>query len=419
MIKKASALILFLLLSWQGSLPAEEKLSWQDCLAVARKNNPQLISAVEAVNQRKSGLDLTSSSFYPQISGQLGFSRTKTGSTEADSYSYGLSGSQLVFDGLKTFHEVSAARENLKAAQENYRFVSSDVRFALRGAFIDLLSAQELVGVTEEIVKIRRGSLELITLRYHSGLEHKGALLTADANMEAANFELSRARREVVTAREALSKAMGRKENVLFAVKGDFMLAENLDVRPDFEKLAKTHPAVLAAAARKNAAAFTVRSSRANFYPEVSGSGSTGKSGSDWPPQADTWRLGVSLDMPVFEGGLKTAQLKTAQAAYNQSMADEVTTLDNARFNLTQYWAALQDGWEQVSVQRKSLLAAEERSQIAEAQYSIGFISFDTWIIIQNDLVNAKKTYLAAQANAVRAEAQWVQAKGETIEYAQ
>ena len=74
---------------------------------------------------------------------------------------------------------------------------------------------------------------------------------------------------------------------------------------------------------------------------------------------------------------------------------------------------------EQIKVQQKSLQAALERSQIAEAQYSIGFISFDNWIIIENDLVSAKKSYLTARANALRAEAQWVQAKGETIEYAQ
>ena len=65
----------------------------------------------------------------------------------------------------------------------------------------------------------------------------------------------------------------------------------------------------------------------------------------------------------------------------------------------------------------KSLQAAEERAKIAQTQYSTGFISFDNWIIIENDLVNAKKTYLESQASALSAEAKWVQAKGETLEY--
>ena len=70
-------------------------------------------------------------------------------------------------------------------------------------------------------------------------------------------------------------------------------------------------------------------------------------------------------------------------------------------------------------MERKSLDAALERSKIAEAQYSIGFITFDNWIIIQDDLVRAKRSYLDARAAALQAEASWIQAKGETLEYAQ
>ena len=79
----------------------------------------------------------------------------------------------------------------------------------------------------------------------------------------------------------------------------------------------------------------------------------------------------------------------------------------------------MQDAIESVDVQLKSLDAAQERSKIAQAQYSTGFINFDNWIIIENDLVSAKKSYLQAQANALLAEANWIQAKGETLEYAQ
>jgi outer membrane protein TolC len=86
---------------------------------------------------------------------------------------------------------------------------------------------------------------------------------------------------------------------------------------------------------------------------------------------------------------------------------------------LEQTWAALQDAVDNVEVQRKSLIATEERSNIAQAQFSTGFISYDNWTIIEDNLVNAKSAFLDAQANALLAEANWVQAKGETLEYAQ
>ena len=123
--------------------------------------------------------------------------------------------------------------------------------------------------------------------------------------------------------------------------------------------------------------------------------------------------------MPIFEGGLKSAQLSQAKALYNQAEASEISTRDAAIVNLQEAWVSLQDAIETVQVRNKSLEAALERSRIAEAQYSTGFINFDNWIIIENDLVSAKKNYVQAQASALLAEAGWIQAKGETLEYAQ
>jgi len=98
---------------------------------------------------------------------------------------------------------------------------------------------------------------------------------------------------------------------------------------------------------------------------------------------------------------------------------NERAGLDGIVVSLDQAWAAFQDALETVSVRQKILIANEERSKIAEAQYSIGSISFDNWIIIENDLVTSKLLYLTALGNVLTAEAKWIQAKGETLEYAQ
>jgi len=421
-------ILLFLFFSWQLA-GAEEILSWEDCLAEAKKNHPDLISALENVNQKKADKAVTASGFYPQIDSNLNASTASTSTTSsttgvttkttADSYTYGVSGTQLIFDGFKTMNEVKAASENINAAAQNYRFTSAQVRLNLRTAFINLLKAQELIRVTEEIAKIRRDSLELITLRYESGLEHKGALLTAEANLAEANFEFAQAERDVGLAQRQLTKEMGRKEFKLISVKGDFSVRDAAREKPDLEALAKNNPSLLQAFAKRNAAAFDIKSAYAEFAPQLSGSAGANKKSAQWPPQNDNWNLGLSVTMPIFEGGLRVAQVSKAQAAYNQAEADARSTQDSVVVSLEKTWVALQDAIETVETQRKALNAAQERSKIAEAQYSIGFITFDNWIIIENDLVSAKKAYLNAQANALLAEANWIQAKGETLEYAQ
>jgi len=407
---------------------AEEALSWQDCLKEARKNNPELISAEERIRQDEAGRAIAASGLFPRIDASLSASTSGTSTTNSatevttkatqDSYAYGLTGSQLVFDGLKTVQEARQASEDLKATLQAFRFTSSAVRYSLRSAFISLLKAQELVVVAEEILKIRRESLMLITLQYQSGLEHRGALLTAEANLAQAESELSQAKRSVISSARQLSAAMGRKDFVPFSVKGDFTVSEETKEKPDFEALVKTHPSILQAAFEKNAASFGVRSAYANFSPELSGSAGASKKSQHWPPENDQWDVGLSLSVPIFEGGLRLAQLSQAKALYRQKEADEKSAYDTAVVDLEASWAALLDALEAVKVKEKTLEAAAERSKIAEAQYSTGFIGFDNWIIIENELVTAKKNLLESRAAALQAEAVWVQAKGETLEYA-
>ncbi|MFH1201512.1 MAG: TolC family protein [Candidatus Omnitrophota bacterium] len=398
---------------------AEEILTWADCVKEAAKNHPDLISASESVKQSEASKKITRSALFPQIDASVDSSAARASGKTTDTYSYGVSANQLLFDGLKTIENVKAASENIKSAQYNYKFTSTEVRLKLRTAFINLLKSQELLQVAEEIVHIRRDSLILITLRYESGLEHKGALLTAEANAAEANFELSRARRDVELAQRQLTKEMGRFEFQPMSVKGDFDVSDSAREKPDFNALVKDNPLLLGAVFKKNAAAFGIRSAYADFSPQVLGKAGADKTDSHWPPENDKWNVGLSVTMPIFEGGSRLAAVSKAQAAYNQLQADERSTRDSLIVGLQETWASLQDAIETVEVGRKSLEAAQVRSKIAEAQYSTGFINFDNWIIIQNDLVNAKKTFLNVRANALLAEANWIQAKGETLEYAQ
>jgi outer membrane protein TolC len=393
----------------------------------AARNNPDLISAQEAVKQIEAGKKITVSSLLPQIGSNAGASTAGTrvdapgGTTSetTDSYSYGVSGTQLLFDGFKVRNSVGAASENTKAAQYNYKFTSSGVRLRLRAAFVNLLKTQELLNITEDIYKIRKDNLELITLRYESGTEHRGALLTAEANLAQAKFEIARANRALEVAQRELCKEMGRIQFSPVRVEGAFEVSAPVSEKPYFETLADQNPALRRLIAQKNAASFGIKAARANFFPQLSAQAGANRSGPNWPPENDRWNTGLTLSFPLFEGGLRLAQISQAKAVFNQAEANERSARDGIVLTLEQAWAAFQDAVETVTVQRRFLDATEERASIAEEQYSLGLIQFDNWTIIEDDLVRSKKSFLDAQASVLLAEADWIQAKGETLEYAE
>ncbi|MFH1397555.1 MAG: TolC family protein [Candidatus Omnitrophota bacterium] len=423
---RALSIILFFLFILPHKISAGELLTWQDCVKEAQKNHPDLISAEENVKQNQAGKKITTSSLFPQIDGSLGASTSKTSSTSSgvttkkttENYNYGAAAEQLIFDAGKTGNNLKADSENIKAAQYNYRFTSTEVRLRLRSAFVNLLKAQELLNITEEIYKIRRGNLELITLRYESGLEHKGALLNAQANSAQAKLEIIQAKRAVEVAQRQLIKEMGRGKFSDVKVGGDFKVKSLETEKPDFEALARNNPSLGKLNAQANAAAFNIKSTQADFFPKLSAQGGASRSSSKWPPEDDQLSAGLSLTLPLFEGGLRLAEVAQVRAVYNQAVENARSARDGLIVTLEQAWVSFQDALGDAEAQKKFLMAAEARAEIAEVQYSLGLIQFDNWTIIGDNLVSNKKTFLNTQANLLLAEANWIQAKGETLEYA-
>ncbi len=403
------------------SVYAEEVqiLTWKDSVREAINNNPELISAKEALKQNKADKRITQSAMLPQINAELtgGKSETATSRSETDSYSYAITGKQLLFDGFKTFKDIDKTKENIKASKYNYTVISSNVRLDLRIAFVELLHAQELISLTENIAIRRRQNLELLKLRYDAGREHKGSLLTAEADLAHAEFEVSQAKRSIPLKQRQLSKGLGYDKMRPVRVQEKFSITRNYSTKPDIEYLADTTPFLNELIAKKEAAGYNLQSVRADFFPVVYLNSSAGRTSSDWEPERSEWSVGLSVSFPLFEGGGRMAEVSKAESLLHQSEADERSGRNSVLVTLENTWKNLQDSITNVSVQKKFLDAAEERAKIAGAQYETGLLSFDDWIIIENNLVNTLKSYLNAQADMLISEAYWIQAKGGTLEY--
>lgn len=409
--------ILTFIFTFTNNLWANEVLTWNDCIRETLTNNPDLVSAQAQLEQTVADKDITQSTALPQINTNLTANKSKvTGNDTIETYSYSISGKQLLFDGNKTSNAIKNARENITAEQYNYLVTSSNIRENLKTKFAELLRAQELISLTKAIAERREQNLKLIELRYEAGREHKGSLLTAQADLANAEFEVKQALRTLSLTQTEMIKAIGWQHIEPIEVSGNF-LVNNLETKkPDFESLADMTPLLKALISKKDASQFNLNSKKSDFLPELYLNSSAGQNGSDWPVDNNEWMFGLSISFPLFEGGNRIAQVSKAQAQLTQAAAVEQSGRNSVLITLEQTWALFQDTFEIVSVQEKFVQAAEERAKIAKAQYSSGLITFDDWIIIEDNLVDAKKSYLNAQANVLIAQAQWVQAKGGVLE---
>ncbi|MDD5428387.1 MAG: TolC family protein [Candidatus Omnitrophica bacterium] len=404
-----------------AALQAEEIAIWENCVKEAKFQNPDLAAARDKIDQNIAAKEVTRSAYLPQINTNFSESSKWQSHPAAKTiaYAYDITGKQLLFDGFKVSYDLFTAQRNINAARYNYDVTSSTVRLNLRTAFANLLNAQELVNVADGILKRRQQNYALVKLRYEGGLEHKGSLMKSEADVAQAEYELAQAKRDIYSSQVLLIRTIGRSnfQATDIIANGDFEVKDKEAVRPDFEKLAVSNPFLSQLIQKKEAAKYGYKAANADFFPQIYANAAGARSDNVWPPKTSAWTVGTSASFSIFDGGKKFANVAQTLATWKQTQADERSGKDSIIYTMANTWATLQDAIANVYVQKKYLDAARERAKISEAEYSIGLLSYDNWIIIEDNYVSAKKNYLSAQTSALIAEANWIQAKGGTLDY--
>ena len=165
---------------------AQEVLKWQQCVSEALQSRPDLAAAEASLQQAEAQRKITASAERPQVNASLSGKRSDSTQEELESastFSYGVSASQLLYDGGVTGSKIEASKEALNAEEQAFRLASSEARLSLRRAFVELLKAQKLVVLAKEIKQRRRENVAFLKLRYEAGREHIGSLGRSEADL--------------------------------------------------------------------------------------------------------------------------------------------------------------------------------------------------------------------------------------------
>lgn len=400
-----------------STLYASTTLTWKDCLEKTRLMNAEIKSAASSVEQAREELTIAYSSLYPTLNLSASVNKgTDFNTTDPANYSTGLSLRQLIFDGYKTPAAVEQSKLQLEKAQLSYNSASANIRYQLRSAFISLLKSDALLELTKSIAQRRKQNLALVKLRYEAGREHAGSLLTAEADLAQAEFEVDQAMRANKLARLELANTIGL-ENTDFVISGNFDDDITLPNQPDFDELLDKNFAVRESKLTVDSAQWSLTSAYAELYPSLSLSASASLSDDHWVPENKSGSVGLSLSLPLFAGGSNLAGIGKAKQSLTQAKLALQTTMNTSRQTLEESWKSLLDASELVLVQKKYWQATRTRAKIVNAQYSSGLATFDDWTLIEDNLVSAQKSFLNTKASLLLSQAEWSQTKGVGLDH--
>jgi outer membrane protein TolC len=386
-------------------------LTLESCLAEAARHQPDVAAAKEAMQRAEFQYRAAITAFLPQLSANSSANRTG-GDTDAgyevnNSYTANVQAQETLYTGGHDQALLTQRAAEREVTREQFSQVLAQLSFDVRVAFVRQLYAVDLIELTRAIVKRRTGNVDLVSLRYEGGREHKGSLLRMQAILSQAQLDQQSAQRALEVARQRLARALGR-DVAVSEVQGS-LGCESPESMTDLEKLAETVPSVRIAAAQAKAAQAGVRVAKSEYFPTVTASGSISRSDDIFFPQNDGWSVGVQLSYPFFPGGRNIMNVQSDErrlalvlrSQWQQTLAD-----------LRQAYNDWMDAYERLRVQKEFLQAAGIRAEIARSQYETGLLSFDSWDIIENDLISQQKAELAARRDAVLALANWEKARG-------
>lgn len=383
----------------------------------AAKANPDLAAARERLRIAQLSKRAAAAPFLPSVS--VGASYDRSGGEldgigtipAADSYAVSATARESLLNGGKDIAIYRRRLAELVAAQADLDGVRATVSFDVTSAFARLLFAQDQLALTRSIEKRRAENVRLVGLQYDGGRENKGSYLLSKANAHQSSFDVAQAERALRVAQVELLRATGHSEFDMVQATGTLGAVEPASA-PDFRALALQVPAVRSAAAAIDAARTDIAAARGDFFPTLDASGSAGRTGPDWPPKDDRWSLGVSLSIPVFQGGRSLYGLKSARAALRLSNDQTRATTDQAALDLESSYATFIDAAQRAQVQQEFLQAATVRAEIARSQYTSGLLSFNDWDIIESNLITTQKSSLTSLRDAAIAEADWERTQG-------
>ena len=393
-------------------------LSLEECLELALMNHPSLKRA------KSSTKDLTA-----QLESLRANNRVTvglTGSTRYDgdydawenrerSDNVSLTASKLIYDTGRNKLQKEIKGESIKGSQETERNTQVTVAANAKRAYYDLVLKFLNRDVEREKLKNLEEHLKNAQGFYEVGNSPFIEVTKAQADVATARVSLMKAENDILISQEALRVAMGTDISGPFnvALSTELLLPQPaeeinelismaLNDRPDFRKL--QHDARGSELSIKNAA-------RANS-PTINAQAGSSLSKRENSSSTNGYNIGLSLNIPLEDGGAMRASVASARAQLEQVNAELESLQQQITYGVRSAALSLVNAVDRVKSSELSVQYAEENLELARGRYEVGVGDPLELSDAVSTLASARYTYYQALYDAQTARANLDEALG-------
>jgi outer membrane protein len=359
-------------------------LSLEDCLTLARQQNPVLAASREKVLELVADYQAARSKFFPRLVLASFYDRQPPnrfapgGSTPIELFKRegyaAVTGKQLVFDGFKTYFNTQAARQGTQAQKQEVQRTADELAYAVTEAFYRLIEAKENLQVAREALQQRQEFGKLTEAFYRAGKVTNLDHVRAQSQVSEAAQAVVEGQNAVRLAKEILGRTLGLKEQAEVDINGklpqEFAAAGDLNAL--WQEALKGNPEIKKLDLDLGQSQTLIKAARGSYFPEVSLQAGSDVRHRDLGGTKPEWIGGVFMEYPFFEGGLTRAQVAKVSSQYQQLLEKKRDRLNGLKVDLTAAWKDQENSRQGVAATRQTVATNEEAYASAQALYRHG-----------------------------------------------
>jgi len=382
---------------WISQIPANAvevtHLTLEQALEKAAANHPNLRVAQESISQATSQFRSSQSAYYPQLNLNSNLNRSRSDGVDASGYAYSVSASQLLFDFGKTPSLIRQSKANIEIQKLNYTKAELSIYLNVKTAYYGLVAARENLKTANDTLESSKLHLKLANVSYEVGKAAKLDVTNAEVEVANSQLTLTNAKNNYQIAIRTLNNSMGLDANTY----DDLMLIDPpiAKVTTNISSLINTaqanRPDIVSYKYQKDQLMNALYYARHGHYPSVSASGSAGQSGSSMPMD-DSWSIGVSLGMDLFDGMKTEQQIKNYDSQIRALNDTYQKSIQDLQLEVTTDFLNVKNGEEKIADSQVLVKQAKESLDLATGRYENGLGTI-------LDLTDAQVSYTNAQVS--------------------
>ena len=370
----------------------------------AAYNNSNLLEQSRALLRAEDeGVAIAVSALRPQISGSSTLTQTGTSSTGSTlAATVGLSASIVLWDAGRTQLSVESAKESVLAVRSQLVQQEQAVLLAAVNAYVQVLRDQRVVELRQSNLRLITQELRAARDRFEVGEVTRTDVAQAEARLAAGRGDLADAQGDFEITRELYKISIGRRPSNLNRVSSLPKLPASLDAAKATAR--RTSPEIEQIQHEIKANELSYAATKARTRPRLSLNGSLSHTDSNATSNTtDTSSIGLSLEVPIYQGGQLSALGRQALALVHLSKAQLNQQVLSVEQGVANNWSQLAVARAQVTSSDRQIRAAQIAFDGVREEAKLGARTTLDVLDAEQDLSDARTNLVVSQTQVYSA----------------